>query len=79
VRAIKHIDQMYAFVQTDPKDQTEGVIGFHTGQGWMPMVGADMDRVEYLRPMAQKIADATDTEIRLIRFTLREEIEVIKP
>lgn len=79
MRQIKHIDEMYAFVQTDPKDQTEGVIGFHTTDGWLPMVGADTARVEYLRPVAQEIATAMGREVRIIRFTVREEIEVIQP
>jgi hypothetical protein len=80
VRKTRHIDEMYAFVQTDPADQTEGVIGFLAPDGtWMPMVGADTERIEYLRPMAQQIATATDREVRVIRFTVREEIEVIKP
>lgn len=74
-----HIDQMYAFIQLDPLDNTEGVIAFMTGDTWMPMVGADMARVEMLRPIAQQVASNTGTEVKLIRLTAREEVEVIPP
>ena len=76
---LRRIDEMYAFTQVDPTDNTEGVIAFHTGQGWMPMVGADMERVEYLRPMAQSVADETQTPVKVLRFSEREEIGVVNP
>lgn len=75
------IESMYAFIQLDPKDDTEGIIAFYSGLDgtWMPMVGADMERVEQLRPMAQQTANATNTSVQLVRFTTREEIEEISP
>jgi hypothetical protein len=45
----------------------------------MPMVGADMDRVEYLRPLAQNVADDTGRPVQLVRFTNREEMELLRP
>jgi hypothetical protein len=71
-----HIDQMYAFVVTDD-DHTEGVVGFYSESGWLPMVGADMAMVEKLRPIAEKIAAELGKPVRLLKFTSREEIEVI--
>jgi hypothetical protein len=73
------IDEMYAFTQLDPLDNTEGVIAFLADSGWIPMVGADMTRVENLRPMAQRVANETGQPVRLLRFSVREEIEVLKP
>ena len=73
------IDQMYAFIQLDPLDNTEGVIAFMSENGWMPMVGADMGRVEFLKPMAKRVADETGRPVQLIKFSVREEIEEIEP
>ena len=73
------IEEMYAYIQLDPKDNTEGVIAFMTREGWMPMVGADMSRVSYLRERAQEVADTTGQPVRLLRFSVREELEEIRP
>lgn len=73
------IDEMYAFIQLDPTDNTEGVIAFMSGSGWMPMVGADMERVKFLRPMAKRVASDTGAPVTLIKLSVREEVEVISP
>lgn len=75
----RKIDEMFAFIQLDPLDNTEGVIAFLTTEGWMPMVGADMGRVESLRPQAQEVADATGRPVQLIKFSSREELEMLRP
>ena len=73
------IDEMFAFIQLDPLDNTEGVIAYLSEQGWMPMVGADMSRVEYLRPLAQNVADDTGRPVQLVKFSTREELELLRP
>ena len=73
------IDEMFAFIQLDPLDNTEGVIAYLSEQGWMPMVGADMARVEYLRPLAQNVADDTGRPVQLVKFSTREELELLRP
>ena len=73
------IDEMFAFIQLDPLDNTEGVIAYLSEQGWMPMVGADMARVEYLRPLAQNVADDTGRPVQLVKFSTREELEMLRP
>lgn len=74
----KKIEEMYAFVVTDPDDDTEGVIGMKTDIGWMPLVGADLSRIESLREMAKTIAGAAGTRdsLKLLRFSHRTEEEV---
>lgn len=72
-----HIDEVYCFIGED--DEGEGITGFHTKSGWMPMVGADKERVDSLRPMAEELARATGKRIVLTRFTTRTELEVIDP
>jgi hypothetical protein len=76
---VVRIDEMYAFVTVDPADHTEGIIGFNTPTGWMPMVGADTARVEYLVPLAQEMATSLGTPIHVLRFTVREEVMEITP
>lgn len=71
------IDEMFAFVSDDPDG--EGVCAVHTATGWMPLMGADLARVESLRPIAQAIADQTGRRIRIVRFTTREEVGTIVP
>ena len=73
------IDEMYAFIQLDPLDNTEGIIAFLTSEGWMPMVGADMGRVRSLRERAQEVADQTGRPVQLVKFSTREELEMIRP
>ena len=74
------IESMFAFIQMDT-DNTEGVIAMlDVSSGtWIPLVGADMDKVKQLRPVAQRTALTTGRPVHLIHFTNREEIEVIEP
>lgn len=70
------IDSLYAFVAEDsPGD--EGIIGAKTAEGWLPLVGADMARVESLRPLAQALAQQTGKTIKLLHFETRREVEII--
>lgn len=74
----KTIDEMWAWLAVDPRDDTEGVMGFRapTGQ-WMPMVGADADRAESLRPIVLEILRLAGGEARLVRFTTRTDVETV--
>ncbi|GAH63566.1 unnamed protein product [marine sediment metagenome] len=71
------IEQMYAFVCEDSGPEDEGIIGMQTGMGWMPLVGADMARVESLRPIAQGIGRKIGKKVTLVHFSNREDVEVI--
>lgn len=72
------IEQIFAFISTD-EDGSEGVIGYATHGVFMPLVGADMERIESLRPIAQQVANITHKQVSLCRFHQREELEVITP
>ena len=72
------IEQMYAFVAEDSSPDDEGVIGMMTGGGWMPLVGADMARVNSLRPIAESVAHQLGKPVKLLCFEQRSEIEVIQ-
>lgn len=71
------IDEMYAFVVEDSGPDDEGIIGMNTKGGWMPLVGADMARIESLRPIARDIAHQLGKPVKLLHFDNRMELEVI--
>lgn len=68
------IEEMYAFVAEDSGPDDEGIVGINTATGWMPLVGADMARVESLKPIAKGIAAQTGKKIKLVHFTNREDL-----
>lgn len=66
-----------AFVAVDESDDSEGIISFWDAlQGaHMPMIGADQARIESLKPIAQEVARATGQPVKLVRFSVREDVE----
>ncbi len=68
------IEEMYAFVAEDSGPDDEGIVGMGTRAGWVPLVGADMARVESLKPIARNIAAQTGKKIKLLHFTHREDL-----
>ncbi|GAJ01744.1 unnamed protein product, partial [marine sediment metagenome] len=63
-----------AFVAEDLGPEDEGIVGMGTKAGWIPLVGADMARVESLKPIARNIATQTGKKIKLLHFTHREDL-----
>jgi hypothetical protein len=72
------IDQMYAYIVMDD-DNTEGIPAYQAGNMTMPMVGADEARIESLNPIAQQMATGLGKKVTLVRFSVREEMEVFEP
>lgn len=72
------IDQMFAYIVMDD-DDTEGIPAFLSNGMPMPMVGADMARVESLNPIAQMMAKELGKKVTLVRFSDRVEMEVFEP
>lgn len=71
--------EIYVFIFKHD-DGDESVPAFlHAGHTWHPLVAADPARLESYREVAKKLARESGKEIRLVKFTAREEIEVIKP
>ncbi len=68
------ITELYAFIATD-----EGIVAMMLGDKWIPMVGADMARMDSLRPVAEKIAGIHGQKIIIAKFTTRTDIKEIKP
>ena len=81
---VPRIEEMYAFIVEDSGPDDEGVIGIQTEPGadgqrlWLPLVGADMTRVNSLRPIAQGIGRKLGKKVTLVHFSNREDVEVIE-
>lgn len=74
------IECLYAFVSVDTEDGNEGLVAAPIGPvGCMPLVAADMKRLEQLTPIAQWVADQARIKIRLIKLSKREVIMEINP
>ncbi len=73
------IEAIYAFISIDEGPEDEGIVATRIGDTWMPLVGADMDRVESLKPLAVGVARLTGKRIVLARFGVREDLEEIAP
>lgn len=72
------ITTMFAFLAV--QEGTEGLVAFGDSPvAMMPLVGADMNRAESLLPVVQAISNRTGQSIRLVKFTTREEMQVISP
>jgi len=69
---MEKVEVMYAFVVEDKGD--EGIMGFKVSDGWMPMVGADMDRVKSLMPIAREISKVTGLPFKVLKFSTRVDI-----
>ena len=72
------IEVIYAFISIDEGPEDEGIVAALMGDKWMPLVGADMDLVESLRPLAMEVSRATGKRIVLARFGDREDLEELK-
>lgn len=76
----KTIDELYAFVVLDPTDETEGIPTWSPEPGVSaPVIGSDHDRVVSMREYVQQMATALQLPMTLVRFSQREELEVIEP
>jgi hypothetical protein len=68
------ITQMFAFISEEgPED--EGVMGMMRNGMWMPLVGADMKRVNTLIPIADQISALSGKPYKIIKFRIEEVIE----
>ena len=73
----RRVEFIWAFLAVDPTDGNEGVVGALTPQGWRPLIGGDTERMEVLRSMAQEVGRQHQAPIRLVRFELRRDVEVL--
>ena len=75
----KLITELWAWVCTE-KDGGEGIPAFDLGKGMvMPLVGADRERVESLRPYAENVVNEMGLPVKLMKFSNMEVIKLIEP
>jgi hypothetical protein len=72
------IRELWAFLAVHD-DNDEGVVGMLTPNGWVPMVVADKTRLDQLLPKARELARSQGKTIRLVRFHVRQDVEVFHP
>jgi hypothetical protein len=72
-----NIEKMFAYIARDA-DGTEGLIGIMTPEGWMPLVGADLQRAASLKPYAQAMANELQSIVTLAVFSVREDLETLE-
>lgn len=78
------IEEMYAFIVEDTSPDDEGVIAIQSPPGtdgttlWLPLVGADMARINSLRPTALGIARQLGKPVKLVHFSNRQDLEIIR-
>ena len=58
-------------------DDEEGVVGSMSITP-VPLISADLERFEQIKAMAQRIADASGRNFKIVRFSVREDIGEIK-
>ena len=68
-----------AFVSVDPRDNNEGLIAINGPFGNMPLVGADMDRMNSYLPFIRKMLENSEMSIRLYKFGSKELLEEFVP
>jgi len=72
------ITQLWAVLSSD--EGGEGLCAGPVINGVMlPLIAADEARLESFMPMAHKIAKESGKKVKIVRFTVREEIMEINP
>ncbi len=72
------ITEVWAYCAIDAKG--EGLVGYHDStQGWIPLVGADKQRVGQYDIIAQQIASSTGKKIICKKFSNVEIVKTFEP
>ena len=72
------IGQIRAFLIEDENGH-EGVVGFMSPYGPMPMVTHSQDTYETMYRMATEAASQIGRPIKVVRFAVRSDLETIEP
>lgn len=75
---LPRIDSIWAILSVD--EHGEGLCAFPMRGVMLPLIAADEARLDSLRPIAKELAKLFEgKKLKLVKFTIREEIEVIEP
>lgn len=73
------IQHIHAITAIDPNFDDEGIGGYMTRNGPVPMIASDDVRLEKLIEMAQEMSNQTGTKFKVVRFSIREDLQEIVP
>jgi len=78
---MEKIEEVWAYVSEDHNEDMEDIIGREFNmfgkEVFMPFVCADQEIIKQLRPFAEEIANLSNKKIKLIKFSVRTEVETI--
>lgn len=69
------ITQLWAVLSVDPADGSEGVIAFRNH----PLIASDEYRLESLRRVIPLAVAGLPAIVKLVRFSVREDLETFEP
>jgi hypothetical protein len=73
------VKTIYAYIAED-ESGNEGICAMKNKDGHkIPLFGTSLDSMNALKPYAKKIALGTNKGVRLVEFTLKEDIETTLP
>jgi len=67
------VTELFAFIAEEEPGE-EGVMGVMVNGTWTPLIGADMNRIHSLKPIADQISEASRLPYKLLHFKLEGEI-----
>jgi len=73
------IEELYAWIIAEKDDNDEGVPAIAVDNMVMPLMGADIARADSMRAIAQTLADDRGKEVKLIKSTGIQIVEIVKP
>lgn len=74
---VLRIDAIWAVLAEG--ERGEGVCGARFGQNWVPLVAADEARLKSILPIARGIAKENGMKLKLVKYSVREDVEDIVP
>jgi hypothetical protein len=75
IKSAGQVEEIYAFLATNPDTGEEGIIGGMIGPVWQPLLTFNKVHALEIRRTAIDIAKKIGWECKLVKFTTREEIE----
>lgn len=74
------IETLWAYVSENDNGE-EGLCGYQDPrtQQWLPMCAGNHKHLQAIKPFADQIAKLTKKQVKLVKFTVREDLGVIEP
>ena len=73
------MQEVYAFVTKD-REGNEGVVTIINPTGQMqPLIAFDDAQLDLMKGASQQIANETKQDIKMLKFTAREELDIFEP